>query len=130
MASDDLLPAVGTAAGRRERLGVTELILEAPTDDERGALLAFVTLATLAAELIMVQDAYTNIFFRLRRRKTLSEERSTSVRRSQEVSAPAPRRSTTAPRRGTARGGQVLAARPQWWAPARAVEPERPAPRR
>jgi hypothetical protein len=129
MVSDDLLPAVGTAAGRRERLGVAELLLEAPTDDERGALLAFVTLATLA-ELIMVQDAYTNIFSRLRRRKTLSEERSTSVRRSQEVSAPARRRSTTAPRRGTARGGQVLAARPQWWAPARAVEPERPAPRR
>jgi len=44
--------------------------------------LAFVTLATLAAELTMVQDAYTNIFSRLRRRKTLSEERSTSVRHS------------------------------------------------
>lgn len=82
MASDDLLPAVGAAAGRRERLGVAELLLEAPTDDERGALLAFVTLATLAAELTMVQDAYTNIFSRLRRRKTLSEERSTSVRHS------------------------------------------------
>jgi serine phosphatase RsbU (regulator of sigma subunit) len=53
-----------------ERLGVAELLLPAePDGDQRGALLAFVT---LAAELIVVRDAYTDVFSRLRRRKTLS----------------------------------------------------------
>ena len=53
-----------------ERLGVAELLLpEEPTDDQRDALLAFVT---LTAELLVVRDAYSDVFSRLRRRKTLS----------------------------------------------------------
>lgn len=53
-----------------ERLGVAELALpDAPTDDERDTLRAFVS---LVAELIVVHDAYGDVFSRLRRRKTLS----------------------------------------------------------
>jgi serine phosphatase RsbU (regulator of sigma subunit) len=53
-----------------ERLGVAELLLpEEPTGDQRDALLAFVT---LTAELLVVRDAYSDVFSRLRRRKTLS----------------------------------------------------------
>ena len=53
-----------------ERLGVAELVLpEEPTADRRDALWAFVT---LTAELIVVRDAYSDVFSRLRRRKTLS----------------------------------------------------------
>jgi serine phosphatase RsbU (regulator of sigma subunit) len=53
-----------------ERLGVIELVLpEAPTGDQRDELRAFVS---LVAELVVVNDAYSDVFSRLRRRKTLS----------------------------------------------------------
>lgn len=53
-----------------ERLGVAELVLaDEPTDAQRADLRAFVT---LAAELIVVNDAYSDVFSRLRRRKTMS----------------------------------------------------------
>src|SRR4051812_14931968 len=53
-----------------ERLGVAELDLPAPpTPDLERDLRVFVT---LVAELIVVNDAYTDVFSRLRRRKTLS----------------------------------------------------------
>jgi serine phosphatase RsbU (regulator of sigma subunit) len=53
-----------------ERLGVAELVLpEAPDDDLRDELTALVT---LVAELVVVNDAYSDVFSRLRRRKTLS----------------------------------------------------------
>jgi serine phosphatase RsbU (regulator of sigma subunit) len=53
-----------------ERLGVAELVLAAePSADRRDQLLAYVT---LVAELLVVNDAYTDLFARLRRRKTLS----------------------------------------------------------
>src|SRR5215213_812390 len=53
-----------------ERLGVVELVLpQAPTDDQRDAFRAFVS---FVAELIVVNDAYSDVFSRLRRRKTLS----------------------------------------------------------
>jgi serine phosphatase RsbU (regulator of sigma subunit) len=53
-----------------ERLGVAELVLpQAPTEDERDEWRAF---TSLAAELIVVNDAYSDVFSRLRRRKTLS----------------------------------------------------------
>jgi hypothetical protein len=72
---------VGSAAGRGyrlwmplldgvERLGVAELLFaEQPVGDPRDELQPFVT---LVAELIVVNDAYTDVFARLRRRKTLS----------------------------------------------------------
>ncbi|HEX2075495.1 MAG TPA: PP2C family protein-serine/threonine phosphatase [Geodermatophilus sp.] len=53
-----------------ERLGVAELDLPtAPTPDLEAALH---DLVTLAAELIVTNDAYSDVFSRLRRRKTLS----------------------------------------------------------
>jgi serine phosphatase RsbU (regulator of sigma subunit) len=53
-----------------ERLGVIELVLaEAPTGEQQDELRAFVS---LVAELIVVSDAYSDVFSRLRRRKTLS----------------------------------------------------------
>jgi serine phosphatase RsbU (regulator of sigma subunit) len=53
-----------------ERLGVAELELPvAPGPDLEGELRAFVT---LVAELLVVRDAYSDVFARLRRRKTLS----------------------------------------------------------
>jgi serine phosphatase RsbU (regulator of sigma subunit) len=53
-----------------ERLGVAELVLpEAPTGDQQDELRAFVS---LVAELVVVNDAYGDVFSRLRRRKTLS----------------------------------------------------------
>ena len=53
-----------------ERLGVAELLLpEEPTDDLRDSLWAFVT---LTAELLVVRDAYSDVFSRLRRRRPLS----------------------------------------------------------
>jgi hypothetical protein len=53
-----------------ERLGVAELVLpEAPTGDQLDELRAFVS---LVAELVVVNDAYGDVFSRLRRRKTLS----------------------------------------------------------
>jgi serine phosphatase RsbU (regulator of sigma subunit) len=53
-----------------ERLGVAELLLpETPRGDLQEELRAFVT---LVAELIVVNDAYSDLFSRLRRRKTLS----------------------------------------------------------
>ena len=53
-----------------ERLGVIELVLpEAPTGDQQNELRAFVS---LVAELIVVSDAYSDVFSRLRRRRTLS----------------------------------------------------------
>ena len=53
-----------------ERLGVAELVLPGvPTDEERDELRAFVS---LVAELVVVNDAYSDVFARLRRRKTLS----------------------------------------------------------
>src|SRR4051812_34512959 len=53
-----------------ERLGVAELVFAAePSADLRDQLLAYVT---LAAELLVVNGAYTDLFARLRRRKTLS----------------------------------------------------------
>ena len=53
-----------------ERLGVAELVLsDTPTDDQQDELRAFVS---LVAELVVVNDAYGDIFSRLRRRKTLS----------------------------------------------------------
>jgi serine phosphatase RsbU (regulator of sigma subunit) len=53
-----------------ERLGVAELALPAePSRELERALRVFVT---LVAELIVVNDAYSDVFSRLRRRKTLS----------------------------------------------------------
>ncbi|MGY1615561.1 PP2C family protein-serine/threonine phosphatase [Geodermatophilus sp. SYSU D00691] len=53
-----------------ERVGVSELLLAAePDGDQCEVLLAFVSLVT---ELLVVRDAYTDVFARLRRRKTLS----------------------------------------------------------
>ncbi len=53
-----------------DRLGVAELVLpEEPRGDHPDQLRAFVT---LVAELIVVNDAYSDVFSRLRRRKTLS----------------------------------------------------------
>ncbi|MCU1606838.1 MAG: protein serine/threonine phosphatase, partial [Modestobacter sp.] len=53
-----------------ERLGVAELVLPtAPTGDQQDELRAFVS---LVAELVVVNDAYSDVFSRLRRRKTLS----------------------------------------------------------
>jgi hypothetical protein len=53
-----------------ERLGVAELELPAPAGPElERDLRVFVT---LVAELIVVNDAYTDVFSRLRRRKTLT----------------------------------------------------------
>jgi hypothetical protein len=53
-----------------ERLGVAELVLpEAPTGGQVDEIRAFVS---LVAELIVVNDAYSDVFSRLRRRKTLS----------------------------------------------------------
>ena len=53
-----------------ERLGVVELALPvAPSEDKREALKAFVS---LVAELVVTKDAYSDVFTRLRRRKTLS----------------------------------------------------------
>ncbi len=53
-----------------ERLGVAELVLPAaPASDQKDELRAFVS---LIAELIVVNDAYRDVFSRLRRRKTLS----------------------------------------------------------
>jgi hypothetical protein len=53
-----------------ERLGVAELVFagEPPTDSRRQVG-AFVT---LVAELLVVKDAYSDVFARLRRRKTLT----------------------------------------------------------
>jgi hypothetical protein len=53
-----------------ERLGVIEMILPVePTDDLHDDIRAFVS---LVAELLVVNDAYGDVFSRLRRRKTLS----------------------------------------------------------
>src|SRR4051794_19784647 len=53
-----------------ERLGVAELVFAAePSADQHDQLFAYVT---LVAELLVVNDAYTDLFARLRRRKTLS----------------------------------------------------------
>jgi serine phosphatase RsbU (regulator of sigma subunit) len=53
-----------------ERLGVAEMVLpEAPSNDQRDELKALVS---LVAELIVTKDAYSDVFSRLRRRKTLS----------------------------------------------------------
>jgi hypothetical protein len=53
-----------------ERLGVAELVLpDTPSDDQRDELRAFVS---LVAELVVVNDAYGDVFSRLRRRRTLS----------------------------------------------------------
>jgi serine phosphatase RsbU (regulator of sigma subunit) len=53
-----------------ERLGVAELVLpKARTGEEQDELRAFVS---LVAELVVVSDAYSDVFSRLRRRKTLS----------------------------------------------------------
>ncbi|WP_345771623.1 PP2C family protein-serine/threonine phosphatase [Geodermatophilus sabuli] len=53
-----------------ERVGVMELALpDEPTADQREELRAFVS---LVAELVVVNDAYSDVFSRLRRRKTLS----------------------------------------------------------
>jgi hypothetical protein len=53
-----------------ERLGVVEMVLpEAPSKDQRDELKSFVS---LVAELVVTKDAYSDVFSRLRRRKTLS----------------------------------------------------------
>lgn len=53
-----------------ERLGVAELTLPSAPDEESGVRLrAFVS---LVAELVVVNDQYSDVFARLRRRKTLS----------------------------------------------------------
>jgi serine phosphatase RsbU (regulator of sigma subunit) len=53
-----------------ERLGVVELLLPAaPGDDQQDQLKALVS---LVAELTVVNDAYSDVFSRLRRRRTLS----------------------------------------------------------
>jgi len=53
-----------------ERLGVIELVLAGePSDEQHDELRAFVS---LVAELTVVNDAYSDVFSRLRRRKTLS----------------------------------------------------------
>ena len=53
-----------------ERLGVAELVLSEPPSPELEADLR--ALVSLTAELIVVNDAYSDVFSRLRRRKTLS----------------------------------------------------------
>jgi hypothetical protein len=52
-----------------ERLGVVELVVDEETPAVREEMTAFVG---LIAELIVVNDAYTDIFAQLRRRKTMS----------------------------------------------------------
>jgi hypothetical protein len=53
-----------------ERLGVAELLLPRPPEgNQQEELRAFLT---LVAELIVTKDAYSDVFARLRRRKTLS----------------------------------------------------------
>src|SRR3712207_1949128 len=53
-----------------ERLGVAELTFDAvPDADSEAGIRAFIS---LVAELLVVHDAYTDVFARLRRRKTLS----------------------------------------------------------
>ncbi len=53
-----------------ERLGVVELTLPSTPDEEYGERLkAFMS---LVAELVVAKDAYSDVFSRLRRRKTLS----------------------------------------------------------
>jgi serine phosphatase RsbU (regulator of sigma subunit) len=53
-----------------ERLGVAELVFSGePREDLHDAIRAYVT---LVAELLVARDAYTDVFARLRRRKTLS----------------------------------------------------------
>jgi serine phosphatase RsbU (regulator of sigma subunit) len=53
-----------------ERLGVAEIVFsQEPREDLHDALRAYVS---LVAELIMTNDAYSDVFSRLRRRKTLS----------------------------------------------------------
>ena len=53
-----------------ELLGVAEVTLDSPPDEKFEALIrAFIS---LVAELLVVHDAYTDVFARLRRRKTLS----------------------------------------------------------
>ena len=53
-----------------ERLGVVELTLPDPPDEDTVARIrAYVS---LVAELVVVNDAYSDVFSRLRRRKTLS----------------------------------------------------------
>jgi hypothetical protein len=53
-----------------ERLGVAELVFPGqPSADDRRQVGALVT---LAAELLVVKDSYSDLFARLRRRKTLT----------------------------------------------------------
>ncbi len=53
-----------------ERLGVAELTLDsAPAEEFEAQLRAFIS---LVAELVVINDAYSDVFARLRRRKTLS----------------------------------------------------------
>ncbi|WP_269180868.1 PP2C family protein-serine/threonine phosphatase [Modestobacter sp. VKM Ac-2979] len=52
-----------------ERLGVVEFVVDQVTPELQEQLLAYVG---LIAELIVVNDAYTDIFAQLRRRKTMS----------------------------------------------------------
>ncbi|WP_246080509.1 PP2C family protein-serine/threonine phosphatase [Modestobacter altitudinis] len=52
-----------------ERLGVVELLVDSVTDEVEETAKAFVS---LLAEVLVVNEAYTDIFARLRRRKTLS----------------------------------------------------------
>jgi hypothetical protein len=53
-----------------ERLGVAELLLAGPPEGNRQEELR--VFLTLVAELIVTKDAYSDVFARLRRRKTLS----------------------------------------------------------
>jgi len=52
-----------------ERLGVVEVLVDEVTEDMDAAVRAFVS---LLAELVVVNDAYSDTFSRLRRRKTMS----------------------------------------------------------
>src|SRR3712207_4098748 len=60
-----------------ERLGVVELTLPSTPDEEHEKRLkAFMS---LVAELVVAKDAYSDVFSRLRRRKTLSLDRKSVV---------------------------------------------------
>ena len=74
----EVVPSPGHSAAQRlwvplldgvERLGVVEFVVDRVTPELRDELLAYVG---LIAELVVVNDGYTDIFAQLRRRRTMS----------------------------------------------------------
>ncbi|MFQ1004071.1 PP2C family protein-serine/threonine phosphatase [Modestobacter sp. SSW1-42] len=74
----EVVPSPGHSAGHRlwvplldgvERLGVVEFVVDRVTPEVQDDLLSYVG---LIAELVVVNDGYTDIFAQLRRRRTMS----------------------------------------------------------